>query len=127
MVGKKKRSVFRKSRRKLGFVGVQKQVSSGKQNTSNDNNNDSHDETQGGSDGDIRGQIAEKSRENQTPISASSRKLSLQRFDSSPECSFDDNIGDQTLQYRLVDIERLASAVFDIHKCKEGKTCLSHN
>lgn len=127
MVEKKKRSVFRKSRKKLVFFAVQKQVSSGEQTLSNDNNNDSHDETQRGSDGDIRGQIANTSHENQTPISASSRKLSLQRFDSPPECSLYDNIGDQTPEYRLVDIERLSSAVFDIHKCEEGKTCVSHN
>ena len=124
----KKRSFFRKLRKKLGFVGVQKQqVSSGEKTSSNDNNNDSHVETQRGSDGDIRGQIATTSQENQTPISAPSRKLSLQRFDSPPECSLDDNIGDQTLEYRLVDIERLSSAIFDIHKCEEGKTCVSHN
>lgn len=123
MVGKNKRSVFRKSRKRLGFVGVQKQASSGEQTSSNDNNNDSHNETQRGSDG----EIATTSEENQTPISASSRKLSHHRFDSPQECSLDDNIGDQTPEYRLVDIQRLSSAVFDVHKCEEGKTCVSHN
>ena len=57
IVGKKKRSIFRKSRKKFGFVGVQKQVS---------NSNDRHDETQRGTDGDIRGQIANTSQENYT-------------------------------------------------------------
>ena len=36
MVGKRKRSVYRKSRRKLGFVGVQKQASEDNQSSLSD-------------------------------------------------------------------------------------------
>ena len=128
MFGKRKRSVYRKSRKRLGFVGVQKQALQASEN--NQSSSSDHEDVDSDSDSqmsDFGDTLADKdattsqSEETPTPISASRRKLSQHSCLGAPKDVVEEGIDDQTSAYRLVDIQQLSSAVFDIHKCREGR------
>ena len=125
MVGKRKRSVYRKSRRKLGFVGVQKQASEDNQSSLSDHENvDSNSDSQMSDLDDAladKGATTPQSEETPTPISASRRKLSQHGCLGTPKDAVEEGIDDQISAYRLVLIQQLSSAVLDIHKCREGR------
>lgn len=129
MVGKRKRSVYRKSRKRLGFVGLQKQASEDNQSslTSDHENVDSDSDSLMSDLGDAladKGATTSQLEETPTPISASRRKLSQHSCLGTPKDAVEEgieSIDDQISAYRLVDIRHLSSAVFDIHKCREGR------
>lgn len=114
MVGKRKRSAYRKARKRLGFPGVQKQSCFDRQTSSNNNVNSRHfSELSDNNINETQAALVE----NPTPISASRRKLSKNRSPDAVDGQIDQISGPK---YRLVDIQKLSSAVFNIHKCEEG-------
>ncbi|CAB4038019.1 Hypothetical predicted protein, partial [Paramuricea clavata] len=64
--------------------------------------------------------------ETPTPINALRWKLSQHSCLGTPKDAIEERFDDQTsacsyTSYRLVDIQQLSSAVFDIHKCRKGR------
>ena len=101
MFGKRKRSVYRKSRKRLGFVGVQKQASENNQSSLSDHEDvDSDSDSQMSDFGDTladKDATTSQSEETPTPISASRRKLSQHSCLGAPKDVVEEGIDDQTL------------------------------
>ncbi len=107
MVGKRKRTVYRKSRKRRGFLGVQKQQCEDTEILQNQNEN-------------VIGNDESCPCPTQTvPLSASRRKLTQHEPQDKENDAEDDD--SELPEYRFVDIQRLSSALSDVHKCEDGK------
>ena len=111
MVGKRMRSLYRKSRKKLGFWGLQKQECEDTETLRNQTENVSHDATQSSSETDPDPTEA-------VPLSASRRKLSQHETQYEPNENQNTNL--EPPEYRFVDMQRLSSSLSDLHKCEDG-------
>ena len=120
MVGKTKRSVYRKSRKSRGFTGVRKQEHEEPVPSSTVTQVVDHVENSNIAQLPNNTETCSDSVELSTPISASRKKLSqhvAQEFVEREEMSI------RPSQYRLVDIRQLSSALSDIHRCEQGRYC----
>ena len=112
MVGKRKRTVHRKSRKSRGFLGVQKQQCK--------DTEISHNQEESISDNDAQSSGESDPCPTETvPLSASRRKLAQHEADHTPNETEDANL--ELPEYRFVDIQRLSSPLSDLHKCEDGK------
>lgn len=117
MPGKKKRSVYRKTKKGYQFTGVQRHS-----NTA---------ETQENVQGNIQGNEGESSSlpsrsqpstsSEDQPLSASRIKMKRRIVSSSSSDSSDCEIEDSVEGYRLVNIGKLASTLDETHVCDGGK------
>ena len=107
MVGKRKRTVYRKSRKRRGFLCVQKQQCEDTEISQNQNEN-------------VTGNDESCPCPTQAvPLSASRRKLTQHEPQDKENDAEDDD--SELPEYRFVDIQRLSSALSDVHKCEDGK------
>ena len=111
MVGKRKRTVYRKSRKRRGFLGVQKQQSEDTEILQDQNENVT------GSDAQSSGESGPCPTET-VPLSASRKKLTQHEPQHKENDTEDDDYG--LPEYRFVDIQRLSPALSDVHKCEDG-------
>ena len=112
MVGKRKRSLYRKSRKKLGFWGLQKQECEDTEILRNQTENVSHDTTQSSNETDPDATET-------VPLRASRRKLSQHEAQYEPKEN--ENTNSEPPEHRFVDMQRLSTSLSDLHKCEDGK------
>ena len=112
MVGKRKKSLYRKSRKKPGFRGLQKQECEDTGILRNQTENVSYDATQSSSETD-------PDPTETVLLSASRRKLS--QYEAQYEPNENENTNLEPREYRFVDMQRRLYSLSDLHKREDSK------
>lgn len=126
MTGKKKRSSYRKTRKRKGFSGVHISEISAEETVSEGSEiGEMAHSKPGTSEEKISDQESSSAEDNDQPVSASRKKMKLQRVDSSDNSKDDEEEEKETEfngeGYRLVDMEALSSTLSCVHKCEGGE------